>query len=244
MICIKRAARACSAGGYAAGMLEMTTRDFTAPYGRLESWVYDTFLAPATAALADTLGGDWFEHVPRGGALCDVGCGGGQLVTSLARRRPDLRVTGLDRSKEQIARARRRAARARVRVELVEGSALALPFADATFDQVVSVASIKHWPDQARGLAECVRVLAPGGRLLVAEADRGCHLDDARRFVARTRLPRAARPLALPAFRTWVAGRGIDLDDARALLAGLAITDARVTRTPGAPALLLEARRA
>lgn len=225
-------------------MLEMTTRDFTAPYSRLESWIYDTFLAPATEALADALGSARLDGVRAHGALLDVGCGGGQLVMSIAGRRPDLRVVGLDRSADQIARAQKRAARAGVRVELVEGSALALPFSDGTFDQVVSVASIKHWPDPARGLGECVRVLAPGGRLLVAEADRGCHLDDARRFVASTRLPRAARLLALPAFRTWVAGRGIDLDDARALLASLPVEDATVARVPGAPALLIDARRA
>ncbi|MBX3273100.1 MAG: methyltransferase domain-containing protein [Sandaracinaceae bacterium] len=221
-------------------MLEMTPRDFTTPYRRLESWVYDTVLAPATAALADTLGREWLDRVPRGGAHCDVGGGGGQLVISLARRRPDLRVTRLDRSPEQIARARRRAG---VRVELVVGSALALPFRRRDVRS-----SRKRRLDQAlarpaAGLSECVRVLAPGGHLLVAEADRGCHLDDAERFVARTRLPRAARALVLPGFRTWVAGRGIDLDDARALVATLPASDATVMRAPGAPALVIEARR-
>ena len=48
---------------------------------------------------------------------------------------------------------------------------------------------------QSKGLAECVRVLRPGGQLLVVEADRGCRFNDARAFVSRWRLPKAMRPL-------------------------------------------------
>jgi SAM-dependent methyltransferase len=104
---------------------------------------------------------------------------------------------------------------------------------------VTSVASIKHWPDQARGLRECVRVLRAGGRLVVFEADRGCRLGDAQDFVARWTLPRPLRLPALAAFRTWVAGQAIDLDDARALVSGLSLEATEVRRVPGTPALML-----
>jgi SAM-dependent methyltransferase len=109
---------------------------------------------------------------------------------------------------------------------------------------VVSVGSIKHWPDPRRGLAECVRALRPGGRLVIAEVDRGCLLDDARRFVARWRMPSPLRPLGLVLFRTFVAGQGIDGDDARALAAGLPLDDLQIERIGGTPGLLLAARRA
>jgi ubiquinone/menaquinone biosynthesis C-methylase UbiE len=183
--------------------------------------------------------------VPEDAKVLDVGCGGGHLVLDLAERRPRARVTGLDLSEEQLARARERtdAAGFSSRVTLVQGSALELPFDDDSFDVVTSVASIKHWPDQARGVRECVRVLAPGGRLFVFEADRGCRLSDARAFVARWRLPRPLRVPALAMFRTWVAGQAIDLDDARELLAVAAITDTTVRRVPETPALVFSGRK-
>jgi ubiquinone/menaquinone biosynthesis C-methylase UbiE len=142
-----------------------------------------------------------------------------------------------------VRRAAARAAQAGIKARFVDGSALDLPFADGTFDAVLSVASIKHWPDPARGLAECARVLRAGGHLLVIEADRGCRLDDARRFVDGWRVPRAARRLLLPLFRTYVAGQAFDLDEARGLLAGAALDEARVERLEGLPALVLRGRK-
>jgi ubiquinone/menaquinone biosynthesis C-methylase UbiE len=71
--------------------------------------------------------------------------------------------------------------------ELAVGDAPALRFAEQYFDATGSIASIKHWPDQSKGLAECVRVLRPGGQRLVVEADRGCRFNDARAFVLRIR---------------------------------------------------------
>lgn len=225
-------------------MFRMIAADFTAPYSAVEAWGYDTFIAPAVAEMTAELAETRLGAVPRGGAVLDVGCGGGQNLLWLAGRRPDLSLTGLDLSARQIARAQRRAAERDLPIELVEGSALELPFEDGRFDAVLSVGSIKHWPDPARGLAECARVLAPGGRLIVVEVDRGCRLDDARGFVRRTRVPRLFTPVALAGFRTWVAGQGLDLDDARALLAALPLVDARAERLTGAPALVLEGRRA
>ncbi len=218
-------------------------RDFTAPYAPLESWFYDRVIAPAVARQGRRLLDEIGSVLPDTGRLLDVGCGGGQVALLLAARRPALSITGLDLSPEQIARARRRAAGQGERIEFVVGSALELPFADASFDVVLSVASIKHWPDPARGLAECVRVLAPGGALLVIEADRGCRLADARRFVEGWGVPRALRPAALAAFRTWVAGQSLDLDEARGLLEPLALVDASAQRVEGMPALALRGRK-
>jgi SAM-dependent methyltransferase len=53
---------------------------------------------------------------------------------------------------------------------LVQASAEHLPFADAAFDVVLSTMSVRHWTDQAAGLREVVRVLAPGGLLGLADA--------------------------------------------------------------------------
>ena len=159
------------------------------------------------------------ERVGHGDRVLDIGCGGGQHAIELAGQRPDVHVVGLDLSAEFVRRARQRASAAGCgsRVEFVKGNALDLPFEAEEFDHVYSIGSIKHWPDLGQGLAECLRVLKPGGQLLVGEADRGCRFPD---VVAWTRNSRVPRPLHIVLhlyFRTFVAGQSIDLGDARQL---------------------------
>ncbi|MGB8221051.1 MAG: class I SAM-dependent methyltransferase [Polyangiales bacterium] len=216
--------------------------DFTARYSSSEAWLYDHFIAPAVMDLGETVVDEYLGLLPHGAEVLEVGCGGGQFARSQLDKREDLRWTGLDVSAEQIARARRRNAR-HAGATFIVGDALKLPFPDARFDALTSIASIKHWPDPAKGLSECVRVLRPGGELMVVEADRGCRLEDAWSFVARWRLPALARPINLLLFRTLVAGRSLDLDDARALLSDLPLSTWDVTRLRGTPAILLRARR-
>ena len=197
-----------------------------------------------------------FEHdlhttfvgqVGHGDRILDIGCGGGQHAVQLAGQRPDLRIVGLDLSAEFVRRARQRASAADVgaRVEFVKGNALDLPFEDGEFDHVYSIGSIKHWPEMEQGLAECVRVLKPGGRLLVGEADRGCRFPD---VVAWTRDSRVPRPLHIVLhlyFRTFVAGQSIDLDDARQLWTSLALAEPDgPRRIPGTPGLVMSGRKA
>ncbi len=212
-------------------------RDFSAPYTAAESFFYDAFIAPAVEDMSRPIADELVSSLSAIDVL-EVGCGGGQLAQQAMTRRPSLRWVGLDLSAEQVARANKRTA-GTSGVRFVQGSALDLPFEEASFDAVVSVASIKHWPDPAAGLAECVRVLRPGGRLVVVEADRGCHLDDARRFVARWRVPSLLLPISLAFFRTAVAGQAIDLDEARALLAPLPLDDQRAQRIETTPALMM-----
>ena len=214
-------------------------RDFTAPYSRLDAFIYDRYVAPAAAKLVESFHVHELASLPSGARVLDVGCGGGHNALAIASRRNDLEVIGLDLSSDQIGRARKRAERA----GLDEGSALELPFADQSFDLVMSVASIKHWPDRQAGARECARVTRAGGRLVIGEADRGCHLDDARAFVAMWRAPRPLRPILLAAFRTWVAGQGLDLDEARDIAARLPLDDVEVERTEGAPAVVIRGRR-
>lgn len=227
--------------GYGYGAMSLFA-DFTARYSPSEAWFYDRFIAPAAADLGESVLGQLLEVVVSGAEVLEVGCGGGQLAEQVGARRGDLRWLGVDVSAEQVARARRRHAGSSS-AEFVVGDALDLPFEDERFDAVVSVASIKHWPDPAAGLAECVRVLRPGGVLLVVEADRGCRFDDARRFVSRWRLPALTRPLNLLFFRTMVAGRSLDLDDARGLMESLPLASWHVSRLPGTPALVMLGER-
>lgn len=96
--------------------------------------------------------------------ILDVGCGSGALLRLLGRLRPDARLTGVDPAAGMV-----REAVASARAAVLQASAEALPFGDGSFDLVVSSSSFSHWEDKAAGLAECRRVLAPGGALLLAD---------------------------------------------------------------------------
>ena len=94
--------------------------------------------------------------------LLDVGTGtGGNIAIPAASR--GARVVGLDITPELFEHARRRAAEAGVDVEWIEGDAQELPFADESFDRVVSTFGAMFAPDHERAARELVRVCRPGG---------------------------------------------------------------------------------
>ena len=109
--------------------------------------------------------------VDRGGVepgmdVLDVACGTGNATLPAAKT--GARVTGLDFAPGLLEIARERAADAMVEIDFVEGDAQELPFADASFDAVVSTFGHMFAPDHARTAAEMKRVLKPGGVIAVA----------------------------------------------------------------------------
>lgn len=83
---------------------------------------------------------------------------------------PDgVRLTGVDLIPEMLALARRRADHLGRDVELRTADAMALPFADASFDTVACTFALCEVQDDAAALGEALRVLRPGGRLLLAD---------------------------------------------------------------------------
>jgi ubiquinone/menaquinone biosynthesis C-methylase UbiE len=215
----------------------------SSPYGRMYSAFYDHFVSPAVfRVFEDDLHRTFAKRISPGARILDIGCGGGQHAIELAGQRPDVQVVGVDLSAEFVRRARLRASAAQLgsRVEFVEGNALALPFEAEEFDHVYSIGSIKHWPDMGRGLAECVRVLKPGGQLLVGEADRGCRFPDVVTWTRDSRVPRPLQIVLHLYFRTFVAGQSIDLDDARQLWTSLSLAEPDgPRRIPGTPGLVM-----
>ena len=91
----------------------------------------------------------------------DAGAGTGFTTEGIVAHVDGSRVTMLDQSPHQLARAARRPALAGVRRLL--GDAEALPFSGDAFDRYVSAGSIEYWPDPQRGIAEAYRVLREGG---------------------------------------------------------------------------------
>ncbi|WP_454561906.1 class I SAM-dependent methyltransferase [Mycobacterium haemophilum] len=225
----------------------MAVTDVTAKYLPAVSWLYDRIAADAVLNTVTGLLDRIQAAVTEGGCVLEVGCGGGQLAHRLVSETANTTVTGIDLSPEQIGRAiaRRQLLPSEEANRLVfrTASALNLPFADNTFDAVISIASIKHWADRTKGVSEMTRVLKDGGLLLIAETDRGCYLSDAQRFARSTRLP---RPLHLPylwLFRTYIAGQGLDLGEARDTIAGQELTDTSIARIVGAPFLMITGKR-
>jgi len=113
------------------------------------------------------------RFLPAGGRALEVGCGYGRNLVALAALPASL-VAGADPDAGQLARARERLAgrpgAERARVVLVRQEPFRLPFAAAAFDLVVLWQVLEHvlGPGaKQRLLAECLRVLRPGGHLLV-----------------------------------------------------------------------------
>ena len=106
-----------------------------------------------------------------GETILDLGCGGG-IDSILAARQtgPGGRVLALDFLPEMLERTAAAAAEAGLdNVELLEGDLEAIPLQDASVDHVISNGVINLAPRKARVLAECARVLRPGGRLTVSD---------------------------------------------------------------------------
>jgi ubiquinone/menaquinone biosynthesis C-methylase UbiE len=102
----------------------------------------------------------------------DVGCGTGSLAIAAKRRIGATgAVSGIDASPEMIARARKKARRNAVEVSFENAVVEKLPFADATFDAVLSTLMLHHLGRKARQqcLCEIRRVLKPGGRVFAID---------------------------------------------------------------------------
>src|SRR5579862_8218503 len=101
-----------------------------------------------------------------GSRVLDVACGSGNTTLAAARR--GALATGLDLVDALVERARMRTAAEGFDVEYVVGNAESLPFADASFDAVLSTFGVMFAPDQERAAAEMLRVCKPGGTIAMA----------------------------------------------------------------------------
>lgn len=101
-----------------------------------------------------------------GPRILDAGCGAGRMVSHLASLDSELRVSGVDLSREMVRRTRALG----IADDVVEGHLNRLPHPDAAFDGILAWYSIIHVApgDLSGPMAEFCRVLRPGGAVLVA----------------------------------------------------------------------------
>ena len=138
-----------------------------APFYEVAGWLMSFGQLPAirrqSLAVADLQAGE---------RVLDVGCGPGSLTIPAARKvGKGGKVAGIDASPEMIEVAIRKAKKQHLDIDLRVAPVEALPFGDGEFDVVLSSLMLHHLPDdvKAQGLAEIIRVLKPGGRLIAID---------------------------------------------------------------------------
>lgn len=135
----------------------------------------------------------------RAQSILDIACGTGDFSLAIAgRMHPDSRVTGLDLSEGMLAVMRDKVARAGLegRISSEQGDSETMRFADASFDVVTIAFGIRNFAHREAALREILRVLKPGGRLVILELS-----------VPENRLLRWGYNLYFKHFVPWIGGR-------------------------------------
>jgi ubiquinone/menaquinone biosynthesis C-methylase UbiE len=158
------------------------------------------------------------RHIQHPGRILDVGCGTGRLSARIVSMYRDARVVGIDASTGMIRNAGTAAAPCRAR--FAAAAAEQLPFADAAFGLVVVTLSVSHWCDQAAGLAEIGRVMAPGATLVAADVTPGW------RFQPLIAWARRRKPWLRRGLPSLIAGSGFRVEYVEPIGAVAHIADA------------------
>lgn len=160
-----------------AGTRSVFVRMFDRPSGlpgRIGAILMARLNAPVAAAVLESL------EVEPSDAVLEVGFGPGVGIERAAELASSGYVAGVDVSQPMVDRARRRNADAVEAglVDLRQGSAEDLPFEDGAFDAAFAINTVHAWADQAAGVSEMVRVLAPGGRVALVSTKHAGRPDE------------------------------------------------------------------
>ena len=106
--------------------------------------------------------------------VLDLACGTGDFSIAIAKALTGGQVTGVDLSEGMLAVMREKVAKAGLdkMISIEEGDGENLRFPDNTFDRVTIAFGIRNFEDRPKGLKEMLRVLKPGGRLVILELSR------------------------------------------------------------------------
>ncbi|RKZ30205.1 hypothetical protein DRQ36_06290 [bacterium] len=211
-------------------------------------WAWDFVQGPIYNHLVIKAASGLFEQfvheveAPENARILDIGSGPGHVTLMFARKYPGAEIVGVDYSPTQVRYANRLLKReALPNCSLRIGDAMSLPFVDASFDIVVSVACIKHWPDKLRGLLEIKRILAPGGKAYIAEADREASEKDFTAFAEKFTAWYVFKPFMRWYLRKIVFGKSVSADEIKALVYEAGFADVSVVKAPEGPFLIMKA---
>ena len=132
--------------------------------GRAFGWMWLRINGPMNAKAVAAL------EMQRDETVLEIGCGAGDAVARLVREGEARRIFAIDHAPDMVAAAlklNRPAVRDGL-VDIRECSVSKMPFRDGSFDAVLAVNSIQFWPHLRLDHKEALRVLKPGGRLVVA----------------------------------------------------------------------------
>ncbi len=121
------------------------------------------------------------NELPANADVLEVGSGGGFNAETLLRRFANWRLTATDYDPEMVELAKRRLARFDDRVRVDQADATALPFAEASFDVVLSIGVLHHVGAWEKALSEAARVLRPGGVFVAVDLLDGFFMGPLRR---------------------------------------------------------------
>jgi ubiquinone/menaquinone biosynthesis C-methylase UbiE len=144
---------------YVLGQVRKPTKWF----GRLFLWLMNRSHSSLT---------DWgLKHavIAKDFTILEVGCGGGRTIEKLARLATEGRIYGVDYADGSVAASRAKNAGLiqAGRVEIQQASVSRLPFPDGMFHLVTAIETQYYWPDLAADMREVLRVLRPGGTLVI-----------------------------------------------------------------------------
>lgn len=113
-------------------------------------------------------------YIQDGERVLDVGCATATLLIAAKARYPTAHLVGVDPDERALQIARKKIARHRVEVEVVQARAESLPFQPSSFDAVMSSLMFHHLPTgiKQQAMHDIYRVLTPGGRFLLADLGR------------------------------------------------------------------------
>ena len=115
---------------------------------------------------------DWgLEHtkINQNFTILDIGCGGGRTIQKLAAQASNGKIYGVDYAEGSVAMSRKENADSIKggRVKIRQASVSQLPFEDNKFDLATAIETQYYWPDLPNDMQEILRVLKPGGTLLI-----------------------------------------------------------------------------
>ena len=102
----------------------------------------------------------------QGPRVLEVSFGTGYLITQYARR---FETFGIDYNEEMVKTAKKNLFKKNVNADIVQGNVESLPYGDEFFDSLVNTMAFSGYPDGEKALSEMIRVLKPGGKLILID---------------------------------------------------------------------------